>query len=156
MKSLFSLPVAHAHCDIPCGIYDPISAQMAAMSVARFLDQLAALGSPKEPADLATLARLTAEKETHAESVKHEIVVIWGDYFKPAHFNDHPDLHDLAHQILRTASACKQQLDPNNGPVLVDLVNRFATVFWKTKGVATETVTAPYEPHLPVVRAAGN
>ena len=71
-----------AHCDVPCGIYDPSTAQIAAMSTARFLDLIAELGTPDSAESMARLSRLTSEKEQHAAEVKAAVVVIWGDYFK--------------------------------------------------------------------------
>ncbi|MEM7080069.1 MAG: superoxide dismutase, Ni [Pseudomonadota bacterium] len=145
--------LAHAHCDVPCGIYDPVEAQTQALSVTRFLDLLAEYeGAELGLADHARIARLVANKETHAAAVKDAVVVIWGDYFKPNHFADHPELHTLTHDIMQTASKCKQGLDPADGRKLVELINQFAEVFWRSKGVATETVTVPYEPKLDVVR----
>ena len=146
---------AQAHCDVPCGIYDPATAQIAAHSVARFLDQIAEL--PEAPLDLesqARLVRLVAEKESHAAEVKAAIVVIWGDYFKAPHFDAHPELHELTHRILMTASACKQETQVANGRLLVDLVNDFAEIFWATKQTPTERVTAKYKPNLDIVRPA--
>ena len=156
MIDRFAPPIqtAFAHCDVPCGIYDPIVAQTAAHSVARFLDQVGQL----EAEDLsgrekdARLARLIEHKEKHAAQVKSEVVIIWGDYFKQVHFDEHPELHTMVHKIMQVASKCKQEIDPENGRNLVNLVNDFATVFWKTKSIETETVVAPYLPKLPLVR----
>lgn len=149
LRALLPKPV-RAHCDIPCGIYDPGEAQIAAHSVARFLQQIAGLeaagnGSPETQA---TLTRMVAEKEKHAKAVKDAVVVIWGDYFKPNHIEAHPGIHDLTHRILRCASACKQSLAVANGEELVGLVNEFAGIFYQTKSIDTITVTAPFEPKL--------
>ncbi|MEM1187182.1 MAG: superoxide dismutase, Ni [Pseudomonadota bacterium] len=153
MKAWFAIPVAKAHCDVPCGIYDPSTAQLAAMSVARFLDQIEELVSSAADgaADQAKLARLTAEKEKHAQEVKAAVVVIWGDYFKPPHTEKHPELHELTHQIMRKASACKQELNIANGRELVELVNRFAEIFFATKEIPVKRVIAPYEPRLELI-----
>ncbi|MEM7217285.1 MAG: superoxide dismutase, Ni [Pseudomonadota bacterium] len=148
-----TLPSVQGHCDVPCGIYDPATAQIAAHSVARFLDQIAELpeGSLDRAAQ-ARLARLVSQKEAHAAEVKAAVVVIWGDYFKAPQFEAHPSLHELTHSILLTASACKQEIDPANGRKLVDLVNDFAEIFWQTKDVDTERVVAKYAPNLEIVR----
>ena len=82
---------AHAHCDIPCGIYDPHLAQTAAHSVVRMAQLI------KESPGCCS--RYISEKEKSAELVKHEIRIIWGDYLKPEHFEKHPDLHDQANKI---------------------------------------------------------
>ena len=140
-----------AHCDVHCGIYDPSTAQIAAMSTARFLDLIAELGTPDSAESMARLSRLTSEKEQHAAEVKAAVVVIWGDYFKDPQIEQIPDVHNLVHSIMRKASACKQEITQSNGPELVDLVNQFAAAFWTTKGVETRSVTAPYAPALPMV-----
>ncbi|MEM9255167.1 MAG: superoxide dismutase, Ni [Pseudomonadota bacterium] len=150
----WSLPIAQAHCDIPCGIYDPMVAQVQAMSVARFLDQIAELGETpaSDAATQAKLSRLVREKEKHAMEVKQAIVVIWGDYFKPEHFETYPGLAALTHEILRTASACKQNVEPKNGRDLVDRVNDFAALFWESKGVEIQRCVAAYSPGLELVQ----
>ncbi len=146
---------AEAHCDIPCKIYDPAVAQIAALSVVRMMDIMKE-ASEKTDADALTtantLTRCVLQKEEEAEKVKKEIRVIWGDYFKAPQFEKHPNAHDLAHQIMLKASACKQGTSRADGEALVDLVNQFAAVFWDTKGVATERKTCPYPPSLEVVR----
>ncbi len=143
---------ASAHCDIPCKIYDPQIAQIAALSVIRFLDLINELeGDSLSLADQAKLARLVAEKETHAAKVKEEVRVIWGDYFKQPQFDQIENAHELVHNIMLTGSACKQGIDRGNGEKLLSLVNEFAAAFWKTKGVATYTATCPYPPEEHVV-----
>ena len=155
MKRFFTLPRAEAHCDVPCGIYDPVTAQQAALSVVRFIDQIEETikAGLDQPGNQAKFSRLVAEKERHAASVKSEIVVIWGDYFKPAHVDQHPGIHAITHQILRTASACKQELSRQNALDLVEQVNAFAAIFWETKGIDTQRVTVPYEPKLVITQA---
>ncbi|MEM8767554.1 MAG: superoxide dismutase, Ni [Pseudomonadota bacterium] len=148
MRRWFQPRTAEAHCDIPCGIYDPTTAQIAAISVARFLDQIAELEPLDSMAKQAKLARLVAQKEQHAAEVKDAVVVIWGDYFKAPQFEEYPELHTLTHSILMKASATKQELSVEHGRELVALVNEFAEIFWKTKGIAVRQVTVAYEPKL--------
>ena len=83
---------ARAHCDIPCGIYDPITAQIAALTVVRMDDLIADLekAHPEKGTEYQnSLSRYIAVKEEHAEKVKHEIRVIWGDYIKQQHLDAH-------------------------------------------------------------------
>ncbi|MEM0984921.1 MAG: superoxide dismutase, Ni [Pseudomonadota bacterium] len=142
---------ASGHCDIPCGIYDPGPALIAAVSVVRLMDIMRD-GSSADPVALANLhARCVIRKEEEAEKVKQEIRVIWGDYFKPALIEKHPNVHTLVHSIMAKASACKQDVHREDGLALVELVNEFATLFWETKGVATHKATCPYPPQLEVV-----
>ena len=145
------LPSASAHCDIPCKIYDPSTAQIAALSVIRFLDLIADLDGKTSLAEQATLSRLVREKEIHAEKVKAEVRVIWGDYFKAPQFEKFPSTHELVHNIMLTGSACKQHIDRANGVKLLELVNEFAAAFWATKGVETYTAECPYPPSEQVV-----
>lgn len=147
------IPNVQAHCDIPCKIYDPSTAQLAALSVVRLLDLISEFESKKTLtiAEQVTLSRLVQEKETHAEKVKHEVRVIWGDYFKQPQFDQFPDISDLVHLIMLTGSACKQTIERSNGISLLELTNEFASAFWVTKSVETYIAECPYPPSLPVV-----
>lgn len=142
-----------AHCDIPCKIYDPISAQLAALSVIRFMDLIAELDAKDAltVSDQAQLARLVREKEDHAEKAKHEVRVIWGDYFKQPQFDKYPNASELVHNIMLTGSACKQGIERDKAEKLLALINEFAEAFWTTKGVDTFTATCPYPPNETVV-----
>jgi len=142
---------ASAHCDIPCGIYDTGPAVIAAVSVVRLMDIMRDASS-EDPVALANVQmRCVLRKEDEAEKVKQEIRVIWGDYFKPALQEQHPEVNALVHKIMMKASACKQDVHREDGLALVELVNEFAELFWKTKGVATVRKTCPYPPKLKVV-----
>jgi nickel superoxide dismutase len=129
---LFSLPAAEAHCDIPCGIYDPHLAQVAALTTVRMNQLIADQGS-----DAAKLSRYIATKEEHAELCKHELRVLWADYFKPEHLEKHPNLHTLVFNALKTASKVRQEVNADAAAQLLSEVNEIARIFWDTKGVAT-------------------
>lgn len=147
VDALVNFERASAHCDIPCKIYDPVSAQLAALSVIRFADLIEELNG-ENPAQL---VRLVREKEIHAEKVKQEIRVIWGDYFKAPQIEKYPDVHELAHKIMMAGSACKQHTSRDKGVELLNLVNQFAEYFWSSKDVATYIATCPYPPAEQVV-----
>lgn len=150
----FGLEQAKAHCDIPCGIYDPITAQIAALTVVRMIDLMNDLGSKYSEQDLEyknSMSRYVAVKEEHAEKVKHDIRVIWGDYIKPDHVKKYPELHNLVHQIMQLGSKGRQTADREMAVQLVDTVNQFAEIFWATKNVPTKRAKAPYAPGLEVV-----
>lgn len=138
-----------AHCDIPCGIYDTTPAQIYALSVLRYCQQIQGLGESKE--DLATFGRLLADKEKHAEQVKNEIRIIWGDYFKGPLLEKYPNIHKLAHDIMLAGSGAKQNITMDKAQKLVDLVNEFTEIFWESKGVETYRATCPYEPKVETV-----
>lgn len=152
LDKTFTFKNADAHCDIPCKIYDPCTAQVAALSIIRLMDLIAELGAKETLtlADHAQLARLVAEKEIHATKVKDEVRVIWGDYFKQPQFELFPDTHTLVHTIMLTGSACKQHIGRKNGEKLLTLVNEFANAFWSTKGISTYTAECPYPPAMQV------
>jgi len=145
---------AEAHCDVPCGIYDPHVAQIDALTVVRMLDLLADLdkNNPEHGAAFRNaMVRYALVKEEHAEKVKREVRVIWGDYFKAQHFEKYPQLHGLVHKIMMLGSKVRQTADRQNGLDLVEAVNEFAQIFWETKNVATKRVKAPYAPGLEIV-----
>ena len=125
--------VAHAHCDIPCGIYHPHIAQQGAESVERMTVLIGELGSPSDAAGHATLARYVAEKEKAAELVKHEVRILWGDYFKPPHLEMFPDLHDKVWNIMKLAGAAKISVSQDDAKALRAAVDEFADMFWKSK-----------------------
>ncbi len=126
--------VVRAHCDVPCGIYDPAAAQLAARTVARMVELIG--GLPEDGgtiADRQKFARCVATKEQHAEIVKHEVQVIWSDYFKPEHLAQAPDLHTKVWNILKLASKNKQNVDAQAAADLEAAVKEFADLFWATK-----------------------
>ena len=150
---MFNLSVAHAHCDIPCKIYDPMVAQVSALSVARLVDLILEQDSSNRSLEAENqFVRLVAEKEAQAKVVKHEIMIIWGDYFKDPQIEAFPDIHNLVHKIMLAGSKCKQKVDREDANRLVELVNEFAAIFWSTNGVKTRRVVAPYPPALEIVQ----
>jgi nickel superoxide dismutase len=145
---------AQAHCDVPCGIYDPHLAQVAALTVIRMIDLMNELPKEHSGAELTylnSLARYVAVKEEHAELVKREVRVMFGDYFKKEHVEKYPELPELAHKIYQLASKTRQTVNREQALELLGLVNRFAEIFWETKAIATKKVKAPYKPGEEVV-----
>ena len=129
---------AHAHCDIPCGIYDPISAKIAAQTVLKMSVRMEAIdlsGGVKEVAQPNSIARLIQVKEEHAQQVKNELNILWSDYFKPEHIDKYPDLHDLFWNANKLAGANKQGVSSDSAKKLVDVVDEISKIFWATKGV---------------------
>ncbi len=140
---------ASAHCDIPCGIYDPHLAQVAALTVVRMHQLIEGLEAPggggppsKEDRDkyVNSLSRYIATKEEHAELVKHEVRIIRGDFFKPD--NSPANIDELVDGIMKTASATRQNVDKAAAEKLLGQVNQFAEAFWKAKGVETKKVSS--------------
>jgi nickel superoxide dismutase len=154
LDRILGIERAQAHCDIPCGIYDPIPAQIAALTVVRMIDLMGELGTKHGEQSMEyknSMTRYVLVKEEHAEKVKQEIRVIWGDYIKADHLEKHPELHGLVHKIMQLGSKGRQTADRENAVQLVEAVNQFAEIFWETKNVRTKRVKAPYAPGLEVV-----
>lgn len=149
----FNFPVAKAHCDIPCKIYDPINAQISALTIIRMVDLLNELkAKPSLSLDeQAQFLRLVSQKESHGIKVKEEISVIWGDYIKAAQLTQYPELHTLVHSIMLASSQAKQHISRESAEALLKQVNRFAEIFWATKQVTTFKATCPYPPAEPVI-----
>lgn len=135
----------HAHCDIPCGIYDPHLLQIAALSVIRMHQLIDALEQPAAGAAVAdvnkarnSMIRYVNVKEEHAELAKREARVIWGDYFKPEHVEKYSDLHKVVWDIMKLASKTRQEVNMQAAQDLLAATQRFAEIFWESKGVATK------------------
>ncbi|WP_405744465.1 superoxide dismutase, Ni [Streptomyces sp. NBC_01525] len=116
-----------AHCDLPCGVYDPAQARIEAESVKAVQEKYQA----NEDADFRTRAVLI--KEQRAELAKHHISVLWSDYFKPPHFEKYPELHQLVNDTLKALSAAKGSNDPATGQKALDLIAEVDRIFWETK-----------------------
>ena len=137
---------AEAHCDIPCGIYDPVSAKIAAQTVQKMVMRINALEKPScddgasSAGDWATyentLARYVAVKEEHAQLCKKELYILWADYFRPEHVEQYPDLHSLVWNAGKLAGRNKQTVDAGAAEELVGTVDKIAEIFWNTKNVA--------------------
>jgi nickel superoxide dismutase len=128
---------AHAHCDIPCGIYDPHLLQIAALTVIR-MNQLIDGLQGDDQAARHSFARYTLVKEEHAELAKREVRVMFGDYFKPEHVEKFPELPQLAWDLLKTAGQARQNVNMDAAQDLLAKSQRFAEIFWESKGVQTK------------------
>jgi nickel superoxide dismutase len=137
---LFDEVTAAAHCDVPCGIYDPIPAKIAAKTVERMIRQLADIHPPKDAGDahaaqeyIQMVSRRIAVKEEHAEQVKHELQILWSDFFKAEHLQKFPHLHDAFWQAMKLASKTKQEGGLESAQKLNDAVDAIAKMFYETK-----------------------
>ena len=117
----------HAHCDLPCGVYDPAQARVEAESVKAIQEKYGASD------DDAFKTRALAIKEERADLVKHHLWVLWTDYFKPPHLEKYPQLHQLFWDATKAAGATKSSVDPASGQKLLDLIAQIDTIFWETK-----------------------
>ena len=125
---------AYAHCDIPCGIYDPTPAKIAADTVAKMVEKINALDkSAMDFGNRNNFVRMVTVKEQHAEICKKELQVLWSDYFKPEHLEKYPKLHDMFWKALKLASKNKQNVDAQAASELQAAVKEIADMFWATK-----------------------
>lgn len=115
-----------AHCDLPCGVYDPAQALIEAQSVLAIQEKYSGL-------DAENKTRAIVIKEQRAELVKHHLWVLWSDYFKPEHLQKFPDLHDKFWQATKQASECKHHTEPSEGKKLISMIEDIAKIFWETK-----------------------
>jgi nickel superoxide dismutase len=120
---------ATAHCDLPCGVYDPAQARIEAESVKAIQEKY----QGNEDPEFRTRAILI--KEQRAELVKHHLWVLWTDYFKQPHFDKYPELHNLFNKATKAAGAAgaKGSMDPAKGQELLDLIAEIDKIFWETK-----------------------
>tara|TARA_B100001765_G_C19390943_1_gene287852 strand:+ start:299 stop:775 length:477 start_codon:yes stop_codon:yes gene_type:complete len=138
VSRLFKIETAYAHCDIPCGIYDPISAKIAAQTVLKASIRLEAVDFSNGVTSVSQpngVGRLIHVKEEHAQQVKNELNIIWSDYFKSEHLEKYPDLHNLFWNANKLAGTTKQNVDSASARKLVEIVDEISQIFWATKGV---------------------
>ena len=121
--------VAHAHCDLPCGVYDPAQARIEAESIKGIDEKYQANTDPE------FRTRCLIIKEQRSELVKHHLWVLWTDYFKPPHFEKYPQLHTLVNEATKLAGAAgtKGTLDPEVADKLLAKIDEIAAIFWETK-----------------------
>ena len=119
--------VVHAHCDLPCGVYDPAQARIEADSVKACMEKFNASD------DNVFKTRAVTIKEERAELVKHHLWVLWTDYFKPPHLEKYPQLHELFWKATKAAGASKGTTDVKVAQDLLDQIGEIDKIFWETK-----------------------
>jgi nickel superoxide dismutase len=133
LRKLVAPPrTASAHCDIPCGIYDPEQARIEAESCYRIIEKYAA------SSDELYRQRCVVVKEERAELTKHHVDVLWHDYFKPEHLEKYPDLHDVCWKASKAASKVKQTTDLAAAEELLALIDKIDEM-WKGTGGLEKT-----------------
>ena len=140
IDTLQPAPKADAHCDGPCGVYDPASARIAAEAAVSMTKKIVGLHVPDASdsqamaAYLNTLSRYVAIKEEQAHLAKEELLVLWTDYFKPPHLEQYPNLHDTFWKAAKLCSAVKVEVSIEHANELMDAIKEIHTIFWATKG----------------------
>ena len=131
--SLSPFGVAHAHCDIPCGIYDPRDAIQAAQTCIRMTELIQESGDVSDVSARNNLIRYVAAKEEHAKKAKDDILVIWTDYFKPEHLEQYPNLHELVWNACKLGSQVKQNVDMEAAQAFKTALEEIGDIFTATK-----------------------
>jgi nickel superoxide dismutase len=128
----------HAHCDLPCGIYDPAQAKIEAESVKAIQTRYQDPEKFKTKAETVDdyRARCLIIKEERANLVKDHLWVLWTDYFKPEHLEKYPNLHELFWKATKEAGLAKKSQDPQQGQGLLDAIAEIDKIFWETKKAA--------------------
>lgn len=127
-KNIFSIPTVYAHCDIPCGIYDPTALQIASHTVLRMTVLL------DEFKDTHDVARIVHTKEEHGATVEKELMTLKNDYFKPEHFEKFSELKELIKETVMLSSKTRQKKDLELAKKLVENTLKVAEIFYKSKG----------------------
>jgi nickel superoxide dismutase len=119
----------HAHCDLPCGVYDPAQARIEAESVKAICEKYQANSDPE------FRTRAIDIKEERSDLVKHHLWVLWTDYFKPPHFEKYPNLHQLFNDATKLAGAAgtKGSTDVAKADELLAKIEQISKIFWETK-----------------------
>jgi nickel superoxide dismutase len=131
--------IVHAHCDLPCGVYDPAQARIEAESVKAIQEMFQDQGQRKPDNWSETQSeddwqtRALKIKEERADLVKHHLWVLWTDYFKPEHLDDHPGLHESFWRATKLAGEAKRAHDPAQGQKLLDAIAEIDAIFQATK-----------------------
>tara|TARA_B110001450_G_C17573305_1_gene461705 strand:+ start:74 stop:544 length:471 start_codon:yes stop_codon:yes gene_type:complete len=132
---------ASAHCDGPCGVYDPASARVAAEAVQSMTKKMVALENPIDKgtteqfvAYMNTMSRYASIKEEESQKCKDELLILWTDFFKPQHLETNPELHDTFWQAAKLCSACKVEVSEQHAQELMDAVESIHNMFWAAKG----------------------
>ncbi|EKD86317.1 MAG: hypothetical protein ACD_37C00359G0003 [uncultured bacterium] len=161
LSSVFNLlpeNLAYAHCDIPCGIYDPHQAQVAAHTIIRMTQMLGEVEvSSKEPSFeerkkiISQVSRLTHVKEEHGHLVEEELGTLWNDYFKEEHFVKFQNLKELLNKGTKLSVKTRQEIDMESAKELLETVMQIAEIFYKSKSLESTRVKAPFPTGLDIV-----
>ncbi|KKR76780.1 MAG: hypothetical protein UU21_C0004G0047 [Candidatus Levybacteria bacterium GW2011_GWA2_40_8] len=142
--NLLPIKTAYAHCDIPCGIYDPHNMQMAAHTVIRMTQFLQEIKRDNETKAEHDIARITHVKEEHGHLVEEEIGTLENDYFKDEHFQKFPKLKELLAKGVKLSIITRQNIDMKSASELLETTMQIAEIFFKTKGVTPIRVKSVY------------
>jgi len=169
LSKIFPAHTAYAHCDIPCGVYDPHNAQMAAHTVLRMtqlIDEIGKMnpstGSVRASTELSRMSslqagsgqgktktehdisRMTRVKEKHGELVEDELGTLENDYFKEEHYKKFPNLKGLIEEAVKFSIKTRQTIDPGASQMMLEAVMQIAEIFYKTKDLTPVRISSGY------------
>jgi len=138
LLGILPLQYASAHCDVPCGIYDPKAAQIAAATILVMVQKINSLEKPGEEKSSMlnyknSLMRMIWTKEEQARICKEQVLILWTDYFKPEHLATFPELHEIFWKTAKLCSQNKQKIDEKLAQELVEKVDHIAEIFNQSK-----------------------
>ena len=133
INKLSIVDTAYAHCDIPCGIYDPSDAIQAAQTCIRMTELILEKQNDDSLSGKNSLSRYITVKETHAKKAKDDILIIWTDYFKDNHLEKYPDLHEKVWRACQLGSQVKQNVDMEKAEQFKASLEEIGEIFWETK-----------------------
>lgn len=158
MKNLLSIfskiipaKIAYAHCDIPCGIYDPHAAQMGAHTVIRMTQLLNDLKIEDEIKVEHDIARMTHVKEDHGSMIEDELGTLENDYFKEEHFKKYPELKELIVGAIKLSVKIRQAIDMKSAEELLEMILKISEIFYRTKNLTPVRVKSPYPTEREIV-----
>lgn len=129
----------HAHCDVPCGVYEPDSMMWAVETCWKLVEKLIALEVPKagdkehELEYHNTVIRAVMIKEEYAQICKTQILILWTDYFKPEHLAKWPDVHEKIWKATKQCSVVKRTVNLEEVKKLKNMCEEIANIFRETK-----------------------
>ena len=160
LEKLLIEKIAYAHCDIPCGIYDPHNAQMAAHTIIRMTQLLTEVKRDNPSTDSASspqansgqaeikaehdIARITYVKEDHSSLLEEELTTLENDYFREEHYKEYPKLQEHFSNANKLGAKARQNIDMTAAKELLEEVMQIAEIFYKTKGVEPVRVKTVY------------
>ena len=158
--NLFPENLAYAHCDIPCGIYDPYQAQLAAHTVIRMTQMLGEVNPPSHKASegqedikvMHDISRMTHVKEEHASLLESELMTLKNDYFSKAELKEkYPDFWEPFKKALESNTKARQVIDLKSAKETLESVMQIAEMFYDSKGLKSQRVKAPYPTGMDIV-----
>ncbi len=127
------IPLVNAHCDVPCGVYETDTLRNAAFTCKVMVQKISDLGEIDSPEKMNTFIRMVTTKEQHAEEAKRQLAILWGDYFKPEHLQQYPDLHTTFWNALKQASKVKQTISVDEADKFIKVMQEIERLFLDSK-----------------------